>query len=249
MMKRFLMATSAVIALTGIGYGEEQRTMLTVENRFPKLHQFEAGAVGDHREFEGGSVSTLAPYVRYGIIPNLTVYGAIPVADSSKDFGGDGFGFGDVKAGVQLLAFEDALEYPWVVPHIDASFNTGDEGKSLGQGENVFTFGVSVGTKMYDQISFIVDASYALNGGRETTTHEDVAIFAGTILWDLSDKFAVLAEGKITDEKDVDNQPKYLQGGMVYKFTDDFSLGAYAGDWTDTDIQKSTVTVKASYSF
>ena len=254
MTKRFLPAFCAMMAVAGTSFGEAQRTLLTLENKFPELHQFEAGLDVGNRAFKMDNyrVTTVAPYVRYGLVKNLTGYLDVPVADSSRNFGNSGAGLGDVKAGLQLRAYEDIFSYPWVVPHIEASFNTGDGSKATGYGKNVYTFGISAGSKMYDQLSLIVDASYMLNGGFDSgsLTPADTVAFAASAVWDISEQLAVLAEGKITQHNSTpnDHQPKYGHGGIVYRFTENFQLGAYVGGWVQADAQ-TDLTIKGSYTF
>ncbi len=254
MMKRFLLASSALLAAAGLSYGEEQRTLLTLENKFPELHQIEAGVNFVDRQFDKDSYSlvTVGPTVRYGLLPDLAVYGEVPLAFSSRDGGSDGAGLGDIKAGLQLLAYKDIFGYPWIVPHVDASFNTGDGDKGTGYGDNVFTFGISGGAKMYDQISFILDASYAVNGGFESgnSTSSDSTIFAGSVVYDLSERLAALAEGKIVQDNNEQNvhQPKCGGGGLVYKYSERLTIGAYVYGWVQAENQ-TDVTVKGIYKF
>lgn len=260
-MKRFLLATSAVFA-AGVSYGEAQRTTLTLENKFPELHQVEAGGTVMAREFSdtGDHLTTVAPYIRYGLFKDLTVYGEIPYAQSDREWLDDGQGLGDIKAGLQLKAYEDIFSYPWVVPHVDISFSTGDEDKGLGYGETVYTMGISVGTKMYEEFSLIADVSYAINGGFDsglvpgstTDAHEtaDAVIIAGSFVWDVSERFAVLAEGKLVQDNSTseEKQPAYAGAGLAYKFTENFLLGANVGGWNNADGQ-TDVIVKGAYTF
>jgi len=262
MMKRILIATCAMVAVAGASYGEAQRTTLTVENRFPELKKLEAGGIFEAREFSdnGDHLNTLAAYGRYGLYENLTVYASVPYAQSNRDWSDDGMGIGDIKIGLQLLAYQDIFEYPWIVPHAEVSFGTGDEDEGLGYGEDVYTLGISVGSKMYDKISFIADVSYAINAGYESGmvpdstfgAHEtlDAVIIAGSIVWDVSDRLALLAEGKLVQDNNTaeEQQPRFGSAGMVYKFSDRFQLGGYVGGWTDADGQ-TDVIVRGSYDF
>lgn len=249
MMKRFLMATTALIAAAGTSYGEPQRTMVTVENKFPALHKVEAGLIGQESDMDTREMTSLAPYIRYGLVPNLTVYGAVPLVDASSDFGGDGTGLGDVRAGLQLLAYEDVFRYPWVVPHVDVQFATGDEDDGTGHGENIYMFGISVGSTMYDRFHFVADVSYGLNGRNIEEDENDQIVISGSLVWDLSEKFAVIGEARFTDENSGNDKPKFGQFGMHYEFTDSFALGAYVGGWTDTAQDQTDVTIKGSYMF
>lgn len=248
MMKRFFTASTILLAAVGISHGEAQRTLLTYENKSPELHQWEAGLLAQNREFETRTLTSFAPYARYGLIENLTVYGDVPFASSDADFGEDGSGLGDARLGLQLLAYHDVFGYPWVTPHVDTIFATGDEDKALGNGENAFMFGVSVGSTMYDQLHFIVDLSYALNGAPGSATAEDQTLVSGSIVWDVDERFAVLAEGRMSDEGTANDHPLLFQGGMVYKFTESLGLGIYAGSWTESE-EDVDVTGKLSYTF
>lgn len=248
MMKRIFTVSTVLLAAVGISRGEAQRALLTYENKSPELHQVEAGLTAQNREFENGSRMSFAPYARYGLVENVTAYGELPYAASDRDFGADGAGLGDARVGLQLLAYHDVFGYPWVTPHIDAIIGTGDEDKGLGNGEDAFMFGVSVGSTMYDQLHFVVDVSYSLNGAPGSATTDDQVLLSGSIIWDVDERFAVLGEGRVSDEGTGDNHPSVIQGGMVYKFSESLSLGAYLGAWSDSE-NDTDVTGKLSYTF
>jgi hypothetical protein len=97
-----------------------------------------------------------------------------------------------------------------------------------------------------------VDLSYSLNGGHEQPDRDNVTILSGSIIWDISDQFAVLAEGRLTDEDNIEDEtPQFVQGGLAYKFTEDLQVSCYGGTArAGGDLDADTViTVKTSYSF
>jgi hypothetical protein len=253
MMRRFVAFAFFVMAAQG-ALAESQRALFTRENRFPETGKAEVGGFYEYREFENSDQATFRPYGRYTIIDDLTLNANVPyhwITDDLTD--DDESGIGDAVVGIELLAYEDIFDYPWVIPHIDVSMQTGDEDEGLGTGETVSIFGVSVGTTVYDQLHYIADIAYALNGGSNQEDPEDIIVFAGSIIWDVSEKFAVLAEIRATDEEDPDDDIPYtVQGGMAYAFTEDFNLMWYGGGSTEGDSGEDedlTITVKGSYSF
>ena len=254
MIRRLFLICSTLLVATQLAHAEAQRALLTHENRFPEVGKAEVGALYNYSEYDNsnGDEQYLAPYGRYTIIQNLTLNATVPYRWIEPEFDSSESGIGDVSVGLELLAYQDIFEYPWVIPHVDVAAETGDEDKGLGSGETVSTFGLSVGTTVYDVLHYVADISYALNGGHEQPNPDNVVIFSGSIIWDVSDKFAVLVEGRITDEDTIDDEtPQFIQGGMSYKFTDDFQLSWYggssrAGGDRDADV---VATVKAAYSF
>lgn len=228
-----------------------QRTLLTRENMFPKLGQLEAGSYFEHDEQVDNERDSLGVYGRYGLWENVTFEAGVPVVNS--DFNEeDNTGLGDVDLKLDLLAFQDIFRYPFIIPHVDVSLPTGDEDDGLGTGESVITFGVSVGTVVYDQLTYVIDASYAFNGKTIGDESENLFMLSGSIVWDISDRFAVLTEGRVFEENDFDEMPYQLQGGMVYRLTENVQLGGYGGTYReDTDIENKfdLASVRLSVQF
>lgn len=252
MIRRLLAVSLFAVAAQG-ALAESQRAFFTRENRFPETGKAEVGGIYQYKEYDDRDESYVAPYGRYTIIDNLTINAAVPYGWVSPDFGDDESGLGDTTIGLELLAYQDIFEYPWVIPHVDLGLETGDEDEGLGQGETVTTFGVSVGTTVYDELHYVVDVSYAVDGGSEKPDPDNVLIFGGSIIWDVSEKFAVLVEGQATDEdNEEDDVPLFFQAGMTYAFTEAFVLSWYGGadaSGDDGQGEDMRVTVKGAYTF
>jgi hypothetical protein len=242
-----------VVALAGLlpavaGFAEPMRTQLTRENKFPGLYQPELGMTALHRDFEDGEANSLAPYVRVGVISNLTFITEAPFVFTDPDSGDKEAGLGDVRLGLELLAFQDIFDYPFIVPHLDITLATGDEDDGMGVGDTVTTAGISVGSRMYEVLTLIGDIAYSLNGGGPVGDREDVLILAGSLVWDLSEQFALLAEGKVTDENSANDHPAYLQGGLAYKPTENLMIAAYGGQWSSAG-EDVNASIKVAYTF
>ncbi|HMP89541.1 MAG TPA: transporter [Kiritimatiellia bacterium] len=209
------------------------RTLLTRENRYPNVGQLEIGAFYGHAEYlDDFEQDSYGVYGRYGLSEFVTVEASIPVVDSN--FGGKSeFGLGDVELKLDLLAFQDIFNYPFIIPHIDVSLPTGDEDKGLGSGDTIIVFGISIGTKVYEKLTYVIDASYAFNGGNSSAKNDNVFMISGSIVWDISDRFAVLVEGRVWEKNDFDSHPYQYQGGLAYKITRDVQIAGYGGTYRE----------------
>ncbi len=253
MWKKFAVAV-LVFTFAGLAYGEAQRPLFTKENALPDKGHVEVGSLFTYQEFDGANevlsaddsdAMTVAPYVRIGLLDNLSAHVMVPFKEIDRNSGGDDSGIGDVVAGFELVAFEDIFDYPYVIPHLDLRFDTGDEKEGLGAGESAVLFGISVGTVVEDAVHFIIDATYEV-----LDDSDNIISFAGTVIWDISDQFSVLAEAKITDEvmEPDDGDPVYLQGGMTYKATEALAFSVYGGSVKNTS-EDVNAGGKISYSF
>lgn len=246
-----------MFSLTARAYTESEsiRTKFSKENRMPALHAFEIGALYQYKEFDetrgSGSLtyvkkeSTVSAYARFGLLKNLTLTCNFPYGFIDSETRNDVNGFRDIAVGLELLAYEHTYKYPFVIPYAVVKFPNGDEEDGLGNGEVDLICGTSIGTITFDKYHYILTAQVDsdINGER---------IFSGavTLLWDLSDQFAVLAEGKIAEEpKDSDDGvPVYVIGGMSYMPVEDLTINWYGGKAfnIDEDIQ---VSAKIAYCF
>jgi len=252
MMMKKCCVVALTVLMTGSIYGEAMRPLLTKENAFPGKNKVEVGAVGQYKQLNKKEVNQDketdvwwgTPYGRYGISDNFTVYAKVPFGSIRPETGSDESGFGDISAGFELLAFEDIFTYPFVIPHAEVFFNTGDEDKGLGEGKTHFMGGLAIGTVVNDVVQFVGDLRYELYDNRD-----NVASLAISVIWDLSDQFSVLGEMKAADEE-VDNHSytMFFQGGLCYKVTEALAINVYggAGKNSDEDVVAST---KISYSF
>jgi hypothetical protein len=248
MTRRIVVAAALAGLLPAAALAEPMRTQLTRENLYPGLYDAELGMTGLYREYEDADSNALAPYVRVGVISNLTFLVEAPFVFVDEDGGDSEAGLGDVRMGLDLLAFQDIFDYPFIIPHVDVALNTGDEDKRTGEGDTVTTFGVSVGSKMYDAVTLIGDIGYSLNGGGTASDREDIVVLAGSLVWDISEQFAVLAEVKSTNEESADDHPVLLQGGMAYKATESLMVSFYGGQWTESD-EDINASFKVAYTF
>lgn len=237
------------------GYANPVRTMYTVENQFPEQMQIELGANGRHSDYNGDDENFvvdrtegwLSGYARMGLFDNLAAYAELPYGVIDPKQGNSNSGVGDVVIGFQFLAYEDIFHYPFIIPHLEARLATGDEDKGLGDKNNSVTCGVSVGSKMYDVLTLIVDAEYKFIS--EVTKNYR---FSGSIVWDLDERFALLVEGYVAseerDEWDKIRHPLYGHGGMAYKVTEDLEIMAYGGVGKD-GAPSVDANLKAAYTF
>lgn len=240
-----VLCSAATVALA-----EPQRVLLTRENQFPALHQLEVGYEFQQREFNDLNYRTHSAQARYGLIENLTARLDVPFVMRDADFESDEEGLGDIKLGFDLLAYEDVFSYPYIIPHLDIGFATGDEDKGLGTGETSYTFGLSVGTVVYEVLHYIADVSYAVNHDALASADDDVFMASLSVMWTLSEKFALSLEGRLLDFQDTDNEPYLIGGGMAYRWTDDFQTSLFYGGWQESETGEDTLlSVKAALQF
>jgi len=241
MLRRLPLIALLTILFAPWATAEDNRPLLVKENRFPDARELETGAtflfveLVDNDEAFGSSDTnqwTAAPYLRYGLTKNLAVYGLIPFNNVEPDEGDGESGLGDIAVGFELKAYEDLFGFPWVVPHIELSLDTGDEDKGLGRGENAVTLGVSVGSKAWDVCSFILDGSYQV-----FEDSDNIGSVSGAIVWDVSEQFALLVEARLTDEENEDDgseNPMLFLGGFSYRPNEDLAFTAEAGGGKNT---------------
>ncbi len=254
MTRRLIAAFVLSLVAVALAQAEPIRTLLTKENRMPGKFKWEAGLVGQYIEidkdstrfFGQGENYGVAPYGRFGLMDNLAATLAVPFAWRSPDFGDSEQGLGDVTAGLELVGYQHIFGYPWVMPHAEVSFDTGDEEKGLGAGETFPTLGIAVGTTTFDVYHWVLDGTYVLHDKTD-----DYGAIAGSFIWDLSDQFSLLAEIRVEDRKldgKDSSRPIYYQGGFFWKPTDALGIGLYGAKADNTD-QDTIVSTKIAYSF
>jgi hypothetical protein len=257
MIRKCLLLVAISLFLGSIAFAEPQRAFFVKENRMPGSGKVEVGAIGEYLQVpdvvpdDGYDFYSVAPYVRYGLVDTLAVYGELPFVTKSMNDGDNQRGLGDVVAGAEFALFNDLFGYPFIIPHVEASFNTGDEDDGLMYGETLFTAGVSVGTVVMDMFHYIVDARYTLNADARDGSGDEknVLTIAGAFIWDLNDRTSLIAEGKGSDDKDFEgNIPMYFQGGFGYQATEKVYVTILGGGGMDTDAEV-LVSGKVSYSF
>jgi hypothetical protein len=264
-----VIAAAVTIAASGWAQSESMRPLFTRENRFPEKGKAEVGAfVGyaqydeyfvsqiDPKSYQGTFVNknadpklkstTVEPYAKYGLLENLTVYSRVPFSVNQSDAkNSTKSGFNDIAVGAELLAYEYTYKYPWVIPYVEVTVPSGNDKEHMGIGKLDAIFGAAVGTTTFDKYTWILDGRYDCNVG-DNGRFEGAAAF----IWDLSDRFSVLAEAKVTEKdpgstKDV---PLYFNGGMCYKPVENLSVNIYGGTSANAE-ENGHGTLKVAYSF
>ncbi|MBI2439830.1 MAG: transporter [Lentisphaerae bacterium] len=269
--KRLGLLITAALAMAGGGWAqsESMRPLYTRENRFPEKYKAEIGTYVNHAQYDEYFVSqidsesyksvavsktagpklkstTVAPYAKFGVYENLTVYSTVPYSfDKSEAKKETTSGFNDVAVGLELLAYEYTYKYPWVIPYIEVTFPSGDDEEHRGLGEVDAIFGAAVGTTTFDKYTWVLDGRYDANA-------YDNGRFEGAVafVWELSSQFSVLAEAKIMEQApdSTDDVPIYFNGGMCYRPIEPFSINLYGGASANAE-EDGHGTLKLAYSF
>lgn len=259
MIRRYFILVAVSLFLESIVSAEPLRTFFVKENRLPGPYKTEVGALGQYQTIpddhvltgDGYDSYTVAPYVRYGLAENLALFADVPFMQNKWSDGDTDEGLGDVEVGAEFLAFQDIFCYPFILPHAEASFDTGDEDKNLGNGRTLFTVGASAGTVVMEMFHYILDVRYTFNDKANNDSDEDknVATFAGAFIWDLSDQFSLIAEAKGSNNKNVDGDyPLYVQGGFGYQATENLYVNILGGGAKNAD-EDVIVSGRIAYSF
>ncbi len=263
-MKRmaWVMGAMAMAAAVTASESEFSRTLFTRENRLPELNRWELGLFSQYVQYdESLGVSgldwkrkdfTVGPYARYGLYENLTAYAAVPFGHVDSDRTKDTHtGIRDITLGMELLAYEYTFGYPYIIPYVEVILPTGDEDDKLGNGKTDAVFGASAGTTVYDVYNYILDARYNVNHKNSGDEDEDgMFTLAAAFIWDLNERFALMAEAKGTSE-DIAGEsgiPLYFRGGMNYKVSDQLSLSWFGGGAVNSD-EDGMGAIKVGYLF
>jgi len=242
------------LAVVSVARGESMRPLLTRENRFPEAGRAEVGMLVQYIEYgdegEAGRLGdsdewALTPYVRFAPVEGLALYGRLPYRNINPDNASDENGIGDVSVGFEFRAFEDVFGYPYIIPHAEYQFDTGDDEKGLGVGYSSALLGMSIGTVVQDAFHFIVDGSY-----RVREQEDNVASISGTIIWDVSEELSLLAEATASDDEigPKKEHPSFFQGGLCYRAGDNLEINIYGGGGKN-DPRDVVTGVKVVYSF
>lgn len=235
-----------LVAITGwSAQAEPVRTVLTKENRLPPLYQAELGTEFIYMETEFSEVVSVVPMLRYTVLPDLALYAKLPYHSIKPDVGSRESGIGDVVAGFEFVAYQDVFGYPWILPHAEVHFDTGDEDKGLGTGDTEYLIGVAAGTTVSRDYHFVVDARY-----RIVSDMDNIPSVAGAFIWDLDDRFSLLSEIEVSREKGPmdDSHPVMFLGGMHYKATPALQFRVSGGTAANSDIDV-VVRGNVTYSF
>lgn len=244
-MKRiaFLSVMFFCVAALVTAESEYSRTLFSRENRLPEAGKLELGVFSQYTRYDesvgvpGLNLKrkdyTVSPYARYGLREDLAVFAHIPFAHVDSDsLPKSHTGIKDISVGLELLAYEYTFGYPYVLPYVEIFFPTGDEDDLMGNGKTDAAIGVSVGTTVYDVYHYVLDACYNVNQ-KESGTDKKNGVFSlsAAFIWDLSEKFSVMAEARGTTEDILGESavPVYFRGGMYYRMTDKLALSWYGG--------------------
>ncbi len=252
MMKKWL-AIGLIAMIGGVVEAEPIRTVLTKENRLPRLYQAEIGAEFFYVEREAVDETSVIPYLRYTLLRDFAVIARLPYRsiDPDSPMYSQESGIGDATLGFEFVAYEDLFGYPWIMPHAEVSFDTGDEDKGLGAGDNEYTVGVAVGTTVNRVLHWTVDARY-----RILDDQDNIPSVGASLVWDLDRRFSLIGEIELSREKDVpdefgqrdDRHPLIFLAGMHYKATRALQFTLHGGTGTNSDLD-TLIRGKLSYSF
>lgn len=220
--------TCLLLLLAGtVAYAEPMRPLLSKEKRFPELRRADVSLRMDFIETvdedpfgSGTNIVTYVPKLRYRPYETLNLYATIPVESIDRDRSDRETGMGDMRAGLELLAFEDIYGYPWVMPHLEYISATGDEDKGLGRGEQSLVFGLAIGSMTWEVVHFVADARFEV-----FEDSDNVISLGGAMIWDISERFSALVEMRTSDEevgREVDHPTRWL-GGLSYSFFEKFT--------------------------
>lgn len=243
-MKKILAAGVLMVCAVSI-YAEPIRTVTTKENKFPKQGQVEVGSTFLHQEEDLRDVQDITPYLRVGVVENLAVFARVPYRNIDPDVGKKESGWGDVGLGLELRVYEDIFRYPWIILHGEATLDTGDEKKGLGESDNTYTVGIAAGTTVNDEVHFAVDVRYTI-----LDDVDNIPSVALSVVWDLDKQFSLLSELEVAREKRFgqDEHPITFLAGMYYKATRNLHFGLYGGTTKNSPVD-TIILGKAAYSF
>lgn len=171
------------------------------------------------------------PYLRLGLTRNTVISLAVPALYRDSDRLGSSAGPGDVRLGAEVLVYEDMFRYPYVLPYLEVTVPTGREADGLGEGDPTFRVGMALGTTRWRHWHFRMDGRFDAYQGRDNR-----ASIGGALIWDVSDQFAVLAEGRVTQRGDDETTTRKLfLAGMVYRPTPLWSVNVHVGQEMDSE--------------
>lgn len=247
------LAIGLIAMIGGTLQAEPIRTVFTKENRLPRLYQAEMGSEFYHLEYENADETAAIPYLRYTLLKDFVVLGTLPYRSVDPDDPAlsKESGIGDATLGIEFLAYEDLFGYPWIMPHGEVSFDTGDEEKGLGTGNTDFTVGVAAGTTVNRAFHFVADGRY-----RIVDDQDNIPSIATSIIWDLDEKFSLIAELELSREKNArdefgnreDRHPIIFVAGMHYQATRALHFALHGGTSKNSELTE-LIRAKVSYSF
>jgi len=246
-MRRLWMGAMALaVAGSVAATAEPMRTLFVQEDKVPEPGALEFGGLflyqeitDDASHLSEASYTEFGPYARYGLTKDFSLNLAVPFVRSAMA-NGDNVGIGDLELGADLVGYENAIGYPYVMPYARIALPTGDDAKGLGTGETQARFGVSIGTTVDDDWDFIADLGYV---GRSETANS--LRLGGAIVYSFSKKFSVHLEGiyDIADDEELEDIG-VIMGGMVYRPAEFWMIGLYGGVETGAVDENVVVAAK-----
>lgn len=238
MQKRW-MALIVLLAMTTCLYGDMSRPYFTRENRYPQQREhikgiwgLEAGAAYTYREFTdeaiaSGDFSTVALQMRYRLFQDLTLTAAVPYnmySPADRDSESD---LGDISIGADLVAYQDLFGFPYIIPHVTHTFDTGDAEKfpGLGVGESSTKIGVAIGTIVKEVWGVGFDATLDIR-----SDSDNVWMGSAALAKELDKSFSLIGELRVVETPSIstdDSYAIYMGGGMTYRPMDALVFGAY----------------------
>lgn len=230
MCNKGLLAVFALFIAASTAGAEQQRATLTHENKYPELYHGDVGLAISSYDAESEEVFATELEARFAVYENFIARAEIPyLSIDNKIMNDTQEGVGDITLGLDLLAYEDIFDYPYIIPHVDVALATGDEDKGLGNGDPVYTVGISLGSVTWDMVTWVVDISY-INGTTDSAAEDDDFFqVSGSIIWDVSDRFAFIGEGRAAEQQNGGDTAYVIKGGFAYDVSEALQLAAYAG--------------------
>ncbi len=248
-MKKILIG-AALVSMVMAAQAEPLRTLFTKENQLPEKGQLELGAFVGTQQYQTQSEYAESVYARYGLFGNLAAYAFVPYHETryKNSFGKNKSGIGDVGLGFELLAYEDIFRFPYIMPHLELRFPTGDQDKGYGSGDVSILGGVTIGTRTWECVDWALDATGAHLATSNPLLKSDTIIISGSIVWNLDEQFSLVTEISGSDQTYPGGHPVTFEGGMVYKPIENLMFGIYGGKTQHTD-ESWDGTIKMAYSF
>ena len=240
----------------GAAHAEPIRTLLSKENRFPDVRELELGVLGTFAEYTDNKEQNLqidanqyvlTPQLRYMAGKDFALLAKLPVGYYDPDNSGSETGLGNLGLGFELRAYERFARYPYIIPHVMVELPTANEDVRIDRDEFGTKVGLSAGSKAWRTWTWILDISYEF-----FEKSENVARLGGSVIWDLSEDFAMLFEAGVSDEdarttSDTD-YPAIFLGGLSYEVNDRSSWQLYGGGESGTALEVFA-TLRYNYTF
>ncbi len=232
----------AIVAAAAAGvmsaWGDPMRTLVVQEGKIPQTRQPEMGLRTVYQEItetdspqSDDNYGALEPYLRLALSHDFSLNLAVPLARTELG-GSDSYGLGDIVVGADLMGWQGALGYPYVMPYARLALPTGDEEEGLGAGETRLKFGLSLGTTVEDDWDFVADIGFVARSETDNSLQ-----LGGALVYTFRPEFSLLAEvmyeswsGDALDDRTL------ALGGLIYRPAERWLIGLYGGtEFGDVD--------------